>query len=236
MRSFKPAALALFFSVCLVQIAAAATLSFGSLSTAGNTYAAVGASVSQSGFTVASADSSLYAWEASSGNLPGLNTANTSLFEFFAGGTDTVTDGGSAFSATSIDLAPVLAGGSGTFTITFTGTHAHSTTVTQSFTVNDGTPTELQTFDFTNFTNLVSLSFSQGTNIGFFGTQDTAYQFDNLVVTPAAVSAAPEPTAIWLAVAGLIAVVGRNVNAQSGKEIWNSNAPQVWQSRLGGRA
>ena len=43
-----------------------------------------------------------------------------------------------------------------------------------------GTPPELQTFDFTNFTNLVSLSFTQGTNSGFFAAQDAAYQFDNL--------------------------------------------------------
>jgi hypothetical protein len=211
MRSFKLAALALFSSFCLVKTAAAVTLSFGSLSTAGNTYAAVGGNVNQSGFTVASVDNALYTWEASSANLPGLNTTNTSLFEFYAGGTDTVNEGSGFFTATSIDLAPVLAGGSGTFMVTFTGTHTDSTTVTQSFTVSDGTPTELQTFDFTNCTNLVDLSFSQGTNSGFFGAQVTAYQFDNLVVTPGATLASPEPTAVWLAVAvvGLIAVVGR---------------------------
>jgi len=209
MRSFKRAALAVFFSFCLVQIAAATTLSFAALSKAGNTYSAVGASVSQGGFTVTSADSSLYVWEASSVNLPGLNVSNTSLFEFFAGGTDTVSNGGSAFTASSIDLAPVLAGGSGTFTVNFSGTRADSTIVTQSFLVNDGTPAELQTFDFTNFTNLVSLSFSQGTNAGFFAAQDTAYQFDFLVVSPAAASATAEPTAVWLAAAGLLVVVAR---------------------------
>jgi len=41
--------------------------------------------------------------------------------------------------------------------------------------VNDWANT-LQTFVFSGFTNVVSVSSAQGTKIGFFGPQETAYQ------------------------------------------------------------
>jgi hypothetical protein len=138
-------------------------------------------------------------WGASSPNLPGLNVANTSLFEFFAGSTTTLTEGGSVFALNSIDLAPLIAGGAGSFTVTFQGTHPDTSTVSQMFTVNDSTPAALTTFSFSSFTNLVSVSFTQGANIGFFGAQGTAYQFDNVVVNASSV---PEPATIGLFAAG----------------------------------
>jgi len=178
-------------------IASPVTINFASLSQSGSGMAAEGGSVTQDGFTFTSADSNLETWEASSPNLPGLSTADTSLFEFFAGSTTTLTDGGSAFDLDSIDLAPVLAGGTGTFTVTFTGTHPDTTIVSQTFTVNDGTPSSLQTFDFSGFTDLVNVQFTQGTNIGFFVTQDTAYQFDNVKVATEA-TVVPEPSSLLL--------------------------------------
>ena len=178
------------------------TINFGSLTQPGSTFFGEGGTVTADGFTFTSADSAFAIWEASSGNLPSLNTADTSLFEFFADSTTTLTDGGSAFDLDSIDLAPVVAGtgfaGSTSFTVTFTGTHADSSTVTQTFTVNDGTPPLLQTFAFSGFTNLVKVQFPQGTNSGFFVTQDTAYQFDNVKVATEVTSAVPEPGSLLL--------------------------------------
>ncbi len=199
-------------------MASADTISFGSLSQAGSTYASEGGSYSQDGFTLSSQSSAFYIWEASSPNLPGTNTADTSLFEFYAYSTTTLSHGGSEFSLDSIDLAPLIAGGSGTFTVTFTGTFADLSTVSQTVTVGDGTPPELQTFDLTGFDNVESVTFTQGTNSGFFETQDTGYQFDNLVVSAGAVST-PEPSSVpfvSISLLGLIAVsIKRSVSRQA---------------------
>jgi hypothetical protein len=186
----------------------ATTISFAGLSQAGSSYASEGSSYTQQGFTFGSG--ALYVWEASSANLPGLAAANTSLFEFYAGGASSIKAvGNGAFTLDSIDLAPLIAGGSGTFDVTFTGTHADNSTVSQTFVVSDSTPAALTTFDFSNFTNVVSVSFTQGTNSGFFAAQDTAYQFDNVVVNAAPpVSGVPEPHAFSLLAMGVAGLLG----------------------------
>jgi hypothetical protein len=179
-------------------------ISFSSLSQPGSTYASVGSTYTQQGFTFTSG--SLYVWEASSPSLPGLSTTDTSLFEFFAAGTTSMAATGNApFTLKSIDLAPLIAGGSSTFTVTFTGTFADSSTVSQTFTVSDNDT--LQTFDFSGFTNIVKLSFTQGTNSGFFGAQDTAYQFDNVDIASAA-SGVPEPGSLSLIGIGATGLIG----------------------------
>jgi hypothetical protein len=180
--------------------ALATTLDFSSLSQGGSSFDIVGPSFSENGFTITSP--TLTAWQASSPNLPGLAPADTSLFEFFAFVTTTLTAAGDApFTLDSIDLAPYLAGGNGTFNVVFTGTFADLSTVSQTFTVNDGTPPALQTFDFAGFTNVVSASFVQGTNGGYLVGQGTAYQFDNIVVN--ASSTVPEPATLALLGLGL---------------------------------
>jgi hypothetical protein len=194
------------FAIAAAGPATADVLNFSSLSQPGNSFVNEGASVTQDGFTISSSSGALEVWGASSPNLPSLNTADTSLFEFFAGSVTAASNGGT-FNLLSIDLAPVLAGGAGSFTVSFEGKRADSSTVSQMFTVNDGTPPALQTFAFSNFTDLVSVSFAQGTNIGFFATQDTAYQFDNLVVETA--SSVPEPAAIVLLGTVLAVLAGR---------------------------
>jgi hypothetical protein len=179
-------------------------INFGSLSQAGSFLATEGGSYTQQGFTFTS--DTLAVWEASSGNLPDLDTADTSLFEYYAYGTTSLTAAGdAAFTLNSIDLAPLLAGATGAFNVTFVGTFADASTISQTFTVSDSTPTALQTFDFSGFTNVVSVSFEQGTNGGFFTGQDDAYQFDNVVVNSSA--AVPEPGSLLLlatCVAGLM--------------------------------
>lgn len=190
----------MFLLAAIVGPAAAyadTTINFSSLSQAGNTFVSVG-NQTQAGFTISSP--ALYVWEASSPNLPGLSTSDTSLFEFFAGNTTLTTDGGNPFTLKSIGLAPLIAGGSSTFSVTFTGTFADSTTISHTCTVNDS-PDALQTCDFSGFNNIVKLSFSQGTNSGFFGAQDTAYQFDNIDIATPSISA-PEPGSLALIAIG----------------------------------
>ncbi len=194
--------------VFVPMMANATTIDFSSLSTAGSGISNQGLSITQSGFTISST-SELATWQASSPNLPGLSPANTSLFQFFAGGVTTITDGGSTFTLNSIDLAPLLAGGTGVFTVTLVGTEANSSLVSLVVAVNDsgsGAP-KLQTFNLGGFTDLVSVSFVQGTNIGYFGQQDTAYQFNNLVLNGSPVTT-PEPGTLPLLAMGAGALLG----------------------------
>jgi hypothetical protein len=180
-------------------------INFSSLSQPGSTYVEVGNSVTQQGFTLGGGD--LYVWQASSPNLPGLSTADTSLFEFFAGDPISITAAGDApFTLNSIDLAPLIAGGDSVFKVTFTGTFADSSTLSQTFTVSDSDT--LQTFDLSGFTNVVDVSFMQGANNGFFGSQGTAYQFDNVDV-----SLTPEPgtAVLWLTGIGLMIIMRKRI-------------------------
>jgi hypothetical protein len=210
MSMIKTVSKTLLVAVAALPIAAFAgpiNINFSSLSQPGASYNGVGASVTEQGFTVAG--TSLYTWGASSPSLPSLNTADTSLFDFFAGNGDQLTAVGSApYSLNSIDLAPLIVGGSGAFDVTFTGTFADSATISQTFTVNDS-PDALQTFDFSGFNNVVSVSFTQGSNSGFFAAQNTAYQFDNIDVTPAGSgpSPTPEPSSLLLLASGLVGLV-----------------------------
>ena len=200
--------LALLLSAGTV-VASATTINFSSLSGGApdpslTGAVLVGASYTQAGFTFTSGGSKFDVWQASSPNLPSLNPADTSLFEFYAYVATTLTDGGNPFTLSSIDLAPVIAGGTGTFTVTFTGTHPDLTTVVQTFTVNDS-PSALQSFAFSGFTNLVSVAYDQGTNSGYFANQDTAYQFDNVVVSASSV---PEPGTLLMLGSGVLAAAG----------------------------
>lgn len=199
--------LGLFSITAAVAPAYAAPISFSSLSQPGNSFAAEGSSYTQQGLTFSGGSFDI--WQASSSNLPGLSVANTSLFQFFAGSVTSITAAGNApFTLNSIDLAPLVSGGTGTFDVTFVGTRADASTVSRTFMVSDSEPTALQTFNFPDFANVVNVSFTQGTNIGFFAAQDTAYQFDNVAFTPA-ISAVPEPDSLALLAIGAAGLFGR---------------------------
>ena len=165
--------------------AAAATVSFADLSVPGTGAASFGATVLHDGFVFSSnmpfGPPGLSIWKNDDVGHPAGGAPATSLFEYTAGSTTTMTraDGGT-FGLNAIDLTQWgvgLASFPPTFTVTFTGLRADATTIQQTFTVANfvGAP-QLQTFSFTNFSDLVSVRMTQG-----IYQAGTAFQFTNLV-------------------------------------------------------
>jgi len=110
----------------------------------------------------------------------------------------TTLTGASAFSIGSIDLRRGFSFSN--WSVTFTGTKADASTVTQSFSLNN---TNWNTFTFgAGFSNLTSLSWDEGAL--------RVYAFDNINVT-----AVPEPEtyAMMLAGLGLVALARRRKSA-----------------------
>jgi hypothetical protein len=195
--------------------ASATTLSFAGLSQSGSGSTAEGNTLTQQGFIFTDllngVGDGFVAWQASSPNLPGLDTANTSLLEFFANSTTELTQAGNAaFTLNSIDLAQYNdLQSAGTYMVTFTGTHPDNSTVSQTLTLTRvlGTPV-LQTFALINFTNVVKVDFTQGV-----AASGTAYQFDNVVVNAA--TAIPEPATFLLGAVSLAGLVAAKLRRRS---------------------
>jgi hypothetical protein len=131
----------------------------------------IGSTYTNQGFTI----TALFGGDFfSSGDL-----SSTSLFNQYGDGISRLTQvSGGAFNLFSIDLTEVS---DQSVDVIFTGTRADTTIVTQSFTTDEVTST-LETLNFTNFTNLASVSW-----------ENTAgrVQFDNINVSAA--TSVPEP-------------------------------------------
>ncbi|WP_310484049.1 hypothetical protein [Chamaesiphon sp. VAR_48_metabat_403] len=130
----------------------------------------MGTSYTEDGFTVSQVgtqSSSLAVWGNQSTFYPG----STALFNNASGGVTRLTQvGGGAFTLSSIDLVDLFNEPRST-PVTFTGLKADTTTITQNFTTSE---IGLTTFNFTNFTNLVSVDWDQVFPF---------HQFDNINVS-----------------------------------------------------
>lgn len=146
----------------------------------------------------------------SAGTLNPLFASSTALFNGQSNAENVLrTSDGGAFALLSIDLAVLPPGASdplglsdpGPFDLTFTGTLASGGTVTNTFTINN-TFLTLETFTFTGFGSVVSVSWFQGPGFNPPGpSPDATHQFDNITLAPV-----PEPSSLvtWLAVAVVV--------------------------------
>lgn len=143
---------------------------------------------SDQGFTLTSGSAGFFALN---GSDPTFGDGETSLYNSF-GATTLMQDSGAAFTLNAIDLGPLNGNSAGTTNdgpILFTGTRADGTTVTATETTTDPNG-QFQTFTFSGFDNLTSLTFTSTDG-------PTSSQFDNVVLDqPAAPSAAPEPSQV----------------------------------------
>ena len=176
--------------VCLAAASASATtINFASLQAKppdGSVPGALmaGTVYTQAGFAIGSCCAGGFdVWKLGNPNFPGTSSSATSLFEMpIKGNATSITyKNGMPFTLDSIDFAPLLSGGSGPFSIIVAGDFGDGSSITQTVWVNTS-PNKLQTFKFTGFINVLAVNFLQGTTAGYFTGQETAYQFNNIVV------------------------------------------------------
>lgn len=165
----------------------------------------VGSTYTKNGFTINALNSSNYGLEfagTAASNYPG----STALFVWASGGSSRLTQvGGGTFDLSSIDLTTA---GNSSLIANFTGTKADNSTVTRSFTT-DALQNTFQTVNFTGFTDLVSVNWTQ--SAGYI-------QFDNINVSATAV---PEPFTVLGTIFGAgygVALKRKLEKAQADKE------------------
>ena len=167
-------------SVLAVAPAQAVVLDFESLAQNNTAVNNVGTSYTEDGFTVSQVGTQGFPL-AVFGTQFTFYPGSTALFDRRANGVIRLTqvDGG-AFTLSSIDLAS-FSNTSTSTPVTFTGLKADTTTISQTFTTS---AIGLTNFNFTNFTNLVSVDWTQVSPF---------HQFDNINVSAASATAVPEP-------------------------------------------
>ena len=163
-------------STLAVAPAQAVVLDFESLAHADSSTTPIGSTYTEKGFTITGGQLSTF------GTLESRYPGSTALFDdAISANIQLAQVGGGAFTLSSIDLTSL--NGDYSVPVTFTGTRADTTTVSQIFTTDASLKT-LETFNFTNFTNL--------TNVNW--TQDSPFhQFDNININGATSTAVPEP-------------------------------------------
>lgn len=197
-------------------VAQAEVLNFESLRTAGTFVTFVGSPYAENGFTLtsdptANAQTAFTAYRTGDLYFAGStalvnNTVRTGL----GSATTTLTKiGGGLFDLTSIELAKNQL--NDPLVVTFVGVRVDGTTLTQVFTVTrDNTffytgNSGFETFTFTGFSNLLSVSWTNNERNPFLGDN---VQFDNISVSDVTPAPIPEPVTLILFATGLLSAAG----------------------------
>lgn len=199
MKTFKPlAAILSFVFVVAAQAARAEILDFESLASSGTGLVNVADGYQEDGFKFLSVQmpgnfDAFGVWQTGSQVYPG----STALFNQYQ---DAVTQlslvSGGAFDAASINLACMNLSPLPN-TVTFVGTRADNSTVTNVITM--GNPSVMTTYAFTGMSNIVKLEWAQTPPYN---------QFDNIIVNPV-----PEPATLCVLGIGAIALLKRRRNS-----------------------
>lgn len=149
----------------------------------------------EDGYVIENLTNATNAFEVLGTDHPNFQDSTRLYNRFVDGVTSLEKQDGTAFNLFSIDLAEL----NGNVTpppdllVTFEGLLSGGGTVTQTFQL-DGIAFGAETFLFTGFNNLSSVTWTQA---------EPSHQFDNIVV-----SAIPVPAAIWLFGSGLLGLIG----------------------------
>ena len=140
---------------------------------------------------------------------PNLYLRSTALINLDFNGLTTLTKSDNGlFNLMSIDLAASDPGNQILIGVSFTGTKADNSTVTQTFTGITG----FDRYFLNNFTNLNKVEWTQSTysiDDPFDGNYHTGHQFDNIVLNFGGdIVTTPVPAAAWLFSSALMGFVG----------------------------
>lgn len=180
--------------VLSAQASQAVVLDFESLASSGTSFVNVADGYEEDGFKFLSLQmpgnfDAFGVWQTGSQVYPG----STALFNQYQ---DAVTQlakiGGGAFDATSINLACLNLSPLPN-TVTFVGTRADNSTVTNVITM--GNPSVMTTYAFSGMSNIVKLEWAQTPPFN---------QFDNIVINPV-----PEPATLYVLGLGAVALLKR---------------------------
>jgi hypothetical protein len=173
-------------SILAVAPAQAVILDFQSLEQNNNDFNYVASPYTEDGFKIVDLtyNTGFYSIGTQTQNYAGSTALTT---DYFGSVTRLTQVGGGTFTLSSIGLGNTIIGGD--LTISFTGLKADNTTVIQDFTT-DLNAINLRTFDFSNFTDLVSVDWVEVNSFANY------YQFDNINVSPTVSAAVPEPFSI----------------------------------------
>ena len=133
-------------------------------------------------------------WQSGSTRYAG----SPALFNNDPGDTTEMTKvGGASFSLISIDLSSLYLDSPSNDSVTFIGTKADNSTVTNTFSLT--TPNSMKTFNFSGMTNIVALDWMQGFPY---------HQFDNINI-----GTVPEPASFAVLGLGMLALIRRRKNS-----------------------
>ncbi len=171
------------------------TIDFQSLEHVDAISAGHGASYSENGYTLSALEDMFIPQFSSFGTLSTYYAGSTALYASgngnFGSPIRLTKDGGGAFNLNSIDLASIFSFDD--IGVTFTGTRADASTITQTFAGSSF----LSTYSFIDFNDLVQVDW---TNPQF----RNSHQFDNIVISSGNVSTVPLPAAAWLFGSGIL--------------------------------